>query len=283
MRTVTVMDPAAAVTVCETALRTLMELAYAKAHGDDWLQHIAAAERRADWSKREQEEQKRRGNRGVAVVPQAGLSYSHLFDLIEIADAHWQPLSAALGKKADTLPLLKRLDTVRNAVAHGRPLVPFERDLISGIAGQIRNQVTIYMSTADPAGDIYPRIEWFADGLGTEAAPCQPDDNYLWVLDGRAYSLQAGDVLTFDCTATDPQGRDIVWTIEQNSGEAAVSVTVASQEMAHLTWTCNKNSVSEHFSLTVSMSATGTTYHRGGFRDSWVDCRYVVRPPTPRN
>ena len=63
------------------------------------------------------------------------------------------------------MALLKRLDNIRNAVGHSRPLLPFERDLLSGIAGQIRNQVTIYMSTQDEAGDIYPRIESVTDQI----------------------------------------------------------------------------------------------------------------------
>jgi len=35
------------------------------------------------------------------------------------------------------LPLLRRFEALRNTVAHSRPVLPFEADLLSGIAGEI--------------------------------------------------------------------------------------------------------------------------------------------------
>lgn len=66
-------------------------------------------------------------------------------------------METALGPKVETLPLLARFEQLRNSVAHSRGILAFEEALLSGIAGQIRNQVTIFMSIQDPSGDYYPR------------------------------------------------------------------------------------------------------------------------------
>lgn len=136
-----------------------MSFAYAQHFGADWLSRIASPAQRQLWSDWADEESQRRGKRGVYAVPTAGLGYSNLYDLIDIAAKNWAPLAAALGDRKRALPLLDRADQLRNAVAHSRPLLPFEQDLLAGISGQIRNQVILYMSTQDAAGDIYPRIE----------------------------------------------------------------------------------------------------------------------------
>ena len=108
--------------------------------------------------------------------------------------------------------LLKRLDDLRNTIAHGRALVPFEVELASGIAGDVRNRVTLYMTLQDPGGDHFPRIESVTDEFGN-------------VLDGSltlktsnplcqtGVTLRVDDRVRFVCRGTDPQGRDLRWTL----------------------------------------------------------------------
>lgn len=177
------LDPGAALTACETALRTLMAHAYRGRWGERWLDQIASPEQRHSWVQRAGAEAGARGAKGVATIPEGGLSYANFFDLVSIAGKQefWDPLAPALGKRSDVLPLLKRLNALRNAVGHSRPLLQFEREFISGIAGQIRNQVTIYMSSQDPAGELYPRVESVVDSLGTRLE--EPADSYYltWI------------------------------------------------------------------------------------------------------
>lgn len=175
-----------ALTTCETALRELMTYAYSTSYGPEWLGKVAATDKLKDWESRAADELLARGPKGVVAVPNAGLSYANLYDLVSIADKHWDPLAAALGKKASVLPLLRRFDNLRNTVGHSRPLLPFERDLMSGIAGQIRNQVTIFMSAQDEVGDIYPRIGSIMDQFGRRVESS--------VVDGEL----AGGVSTYD-------------------------------------------------------------------------------------
>jgi hypothetical protein len=161
---VVALDPTVALETCENALRQLMTHAYHHAYGDGWLERISTEDQRNEWESRAETEKTTR--KGVAVIPSVGLAYANFYELLGFAEGHWDPLAAALGKKASIMALLKRFDNLRNTVAHNRELVTFEKELYSGIAGQIRNQVTIYMTTQDPAGDHYPRIESVIDSYG---------------------------------------------------------------------------------------------------------------------
>jgi Swt1-like HEPN len=137
---VVTLEPTAALQTCENALRQLMAHAYKKSYGDDWLQRITTEDQRNEWLERAEAEGNTR--RGVAVVPPVGLAYANFYELLEFVEEHWEPLAAALGKKASIVALLKRFDNLRNTVAHNRELVTFEKELYSGIAGQIRKDVS---------------------------------------------------------------------------------------------------------------------------------------------
>jgi hypothetical protein len=145
-----------------------MTYAYNAAYGANWLQWISSDEQRQDWARRHEQEKKKRTGKGAAVVPNHGLAYSDLKDLVGIVQKRWQPIEPAFGAsaKSETRALLVRFETLRNTAMHGRTPLVFEQELMSGIAGQIRNQVTIFMSSQDPQGDYFPRIESITDSFG---------------------------------------------------------------------------------------------------------------------
>jgi hypothetical protein len=68
--------------------------------------------------------------------------------------------------------------------------------------------VTIFMSTQDEAGDIYPRIEFAQDNFGHSIDPfiVEPDGRGGFAHTGQIVS--EGDVLTFTLRGSDPQNRD---------------------------------------------------------------------------
>lgn len=258
-----------------------MAYAYSQAWGERWLERVSSPEQRSGWAQRADAELRARGTKGVAVVPDDGLSYANFFDLVSIASKQelWEPLSPALGARADVIPLLKRLDSLRNAVSHSRSLLPFERDLISGIAGQIRNQVTIYMSSQDPAGQLYPRIESVTDSLGTLLE--EPADSYYLVGGGvqlTGLMLHPGQTVDFECHGTDPQGRELEWRISSNRGGYTASIIASSGDPAVLTWTPSEDDVSESTWVTIALSARDARYHRLGDHDHRVTFDYKVRP-----
>lgn len=214
-------------------------------------------------------------------MPSVGLEYSELYELIAIAKDNWDKVAAALGKRAAILPLLEHFERIRNTASHSRELMPFERELMSGIAGEIRNKVTIHMSAQDPGGDYYPRMESAVDSFGAaitvrgemgEIAGTVPDASPRMV-------LQVGDAVTFTCSGTDPKGRDLEWTLSRSGGGTQVVVVKPSGEPAEVVWHVEDGDVGESVDMSIYMSAAGARYRRWSWFDHRTHFMYVVRPP----
>lgn len=275
---VATLDPAVALTTCETALREIMTYAYSAAYEAEWLSKVATPDKVAEWVGRPDAEFRVRGPKGVVSVPSAGLGYANFYDLVSIADGHWEPLAPALGKKASAISLLKRFDNLRNSVGHSRPLLKFEQDLMSGIAGQIRNQVTIFMSTQDEVGDIYPRIESITDAFGRRVESFTVDGEMAGAVASYDVVLHPGDTVVFECLGVDPQDRDLAWTAH-SSGGTSQTVLGPSGVPASLAWRVADSDVSESATLQVYLATNDVKYHRFGTWDhrGWFGFR--VRPP----
>ena len=133
----------------------------------DWMDKVVKPARRQEWKKvREQEAKQRVGHTLSGVNNPSYAFLGYLIDIIR-EKGHWkQFFEPVLGRRDEAFALLDILQTARRPVGHSRPLLPFEEDLISGIAGRIRNRVTIYLSDQDPDGDYYSRIERIEDSFG---------------------------------------------------------------------------------------------------------------------
>ena len=272
------LEPAIALETCENALRQLMAVAYEQAFGSGWLERISTSDQRQQWAERAVEESRTR--KGVASIAEAGLSYANFYELLEFVEEHWEPLAQALGKKASVFPLLKRFDNLRNTVAHNRPLVTFERELYSGIAGQIRNQVTIFMSQQDPTGDFYPRLDSVTDSFGVRYERT-PEVKAIWPTVCADFTLHPGDVVTFTCIATDPQDRELEFALVRESSSQIANTAIAKAgAAATLTWNITSEDVRQHAWVNIYMRVRGGEYHRFGEHDEQVAFRYRVDPPT---
>jgi hypothetical protein len=164
--------------------------------------------------------------------------------------------------------------------AHGHRLQVFEQELMSGIAGQIRNQVTIFLSTRDEVGDFYPRIELVSDEFGNELQPPPGVTQEAGVSGTKdtGLAVHVGDTVTFMCTGTDPQGRRLTWRLSVGGlGNVVAEVHSASGEVAELTWIADDRQVREHQEVTVWMLSSGQ-HHRYGSWDQLVAYWYNVRP-----
>lgn len=272
-----------ALATCETALRQLMTHGYKQTYGEDWLSRISTPEQRQIWKQRASEEASTRQAKGVVTVPDAGLAYANFYDLVSFADKHWGPLAKALGKQAAVFPLLKRFDNLRNAVGHSRELMVFEQELLSGIAGQIRNQVTIYMSIQDPTGDHYPRIESVTDSFGHryEGKATVPQ---LGTALATQVVLHPGDTVTFSCIGIDAQGRELEFTLTPTSGHRALDSSVSRVgQPVTLTWNVQKSDVAQTVWATIDCASIGGEYHRFNpeKHDDRVSFGYRVDPPLP--
>ncbi len=252
-----------------------MRYTYSRAFGTDWLTAVSNSGQRKTWAKRFQDEQGVRP--GAAMLPSEGLAYSDFNDLVVIAGKHWAPLEPALGPKEELLPFLVRFDQLRNSVAHSRGILMFEEDLLSGIAGQLRNQVTIFMSEQDPSGDYYPRIELITDSFGNQVAP-DPGASSFSGCDGVSRPnqvLRVGDTVEFDCIGTDPKDRELHWKV-RSAGFHEQSKVAPSGAPVRLRWTAG--TTGEMCEVQIHLNSP-SQYHRHHGHDGLVCFVYRVLPP----
>lgn len=269
------LEPSTAVTTLEAALRQLMAREYERVFGATWLESVSTDGQREKWQELYEEEARRR--HGVAVVPQAGLAYSELSHLVAIAEGNWEPLSAALGARKKILPLLEHVVRLRNSAQHSRELMPFERDLVAGVAGLVRNEVTLHMSSQDPAGDFYPRIESAYDSFGAQVVIVSPEDQNAGSVNSDV-TLHPGDVVTFTATGTDPQSRDLLWRLYPYSSVETPWVRAGSGETVGLEWVVADEHVQIHLTVGLQLVSDGQ-HHRAGLYDQMVFFYYRVDPP----
>lgn len=273
------LEPSIALSTCETAMRELMTHSYQTSYGSDWLARVSTVAQRDSWIGRAETEQKVRVSKGVAQVPNAGLAYANFYDLVRIAEKHWEPLSGALGKLKSVLPLLERFDNLRNTIGHSRPLLAFEQDLMSGIAGQIRNQVTLYMSAQDDAGDIYPRIESITDSFGRRIESAVVDGEAAGSVTTYDVIVRPGDHVTFTCLGVDPQERRLVWRLTNPRHLDIATASVESGVAADLVWVVEDGDVTETGAVQVFLQAEDARYRRFGHFDHRAYFMFRVRPP----
>ncbi|MGA5143266.1 hypothetical protein [Streptomyces azureus] len=69
------------------------------------------------------------------------------------------------------------------------------------------------MSSQDPTGDYFARIDSVTDSLGNciDSFPPDPMEHGVSLRTGAV--LHPGDTITFRCRGTDPQGRDLTWWV----------------------------------------------------------------------
>jgi hypothetical protein len=262
-----------------------MAYAYGVAYGANWLERVSSVDQRQDWAKRHEQEKKKRTGKGAAVVPNLGLAYSDLQDLIGIVQKHWEPIEPAFGAdaKSETRALLVRFEKLRNTAMHSRTPLIYEQELMSGIAGQIRNQVTIFMSTQDQQGDYFPRVESIVDSFGTafEGTPQKADTgNPLMGAVQSSQILTPGQVVTFTCVGVDPQDREIQFAFSKNLLLFLGWKKTTGGKPVTLAWEVKDSDISRQRMVAIQMKSVRGRYHRHGSHDQQVYFRYEVRPPT---
>jgi hypothetical protein len=271
-------EPTVALETIERALRQLYSHAYAAEFGSDWVRRISTEKMRTAWQQREEDERRNRGRRGVASISTNPLDYANFYDLKTIAAAHWSPISAALGRERDALTFLERFDDLRNTVAHSRPLQIFEIELLSGIAGEVQNRVTIYMSQQNNDENIWPRITEVRDSFGnTLDGTATLTTNNPWVQTGL--TIRVGDVVTFTCRATDQEGRTPLWRFtphpanpadQQKLEESGTEVTFA--------WTVTEGNIGVGGGVQITLIGPGTHHRWPEGRDGFAGFWYRVLP-----
>jgi hypothetical protein len=263
------------IAAAEVDLRGLIREVLSTRYGESWLDQAGlSSDSIAHASGRLDAERKRRpGTR----VSEETIDYLQFYELKTIIEKHWEMFRPILGPKlGEFRTYFDRLNDLRDADAHNRVLLPFERDLVSGIAGEIRNRITIFRSEMGPKREYYPRIESVVDNFGTAydfAAEAYP---------GPVYSdleLTVGTTVEFDCAGWDPHGRELSWMLRTTNSSGETSVRdEASGTNARLRFSIDSREVGEGLRANLHVTSDGK-YHRHGVYDDWVTFIYHVVPP----
>lgn len=206
--------------------------------GDKWIDAKGAPGRSGLEAKREEERRRRDG----AATSSELLEYVETYHLTAIIEGNWEAFKKVFGDRQRTLAYFHIVDDVRNSIAHSRDLMEFERDLVSGIAGQIRSQVSMHRALVDDSSNYYPSIEMVTDSFGT-----QGEDTHYAIPTTR---VDAGDVLTFTASAFSSDGRPVIWYIQKTKRSQYVSTVrdeVARGDSVTFSYLTTEDDVSENF------------------------------------
>ena len=256
------MEPTEAINLVEVVLRDLVR----EVLGDSWTQS-----RRVEIDKLEEKRREDIAKRRGTAVNEDLLAYTEFIQLQQIILDSWDKFGPALGKKKYIDTYFDRLNAFRNPAMHSRPLREFERDLVNGIVGELRNLVVLCRSTKGPDMEYYPKIEQVTDSFGNNPAAGLGSDCRL--------RLKVGDVVKFQCRGRDPQDRNLTWQLRiGRAGLDGKVTTEAHGAEVTLTLGITERMVQERLLVEISMMSDGQ-YHRYGFYDELCDFYYSVDPP----
>ncbi|MEH6567077.1 MAG: Swt1 family HEPN domain-containing protein [Halopseudomonas sp.] len=190
------MDVSQAIRNTENSLRDLIHEVMRLRYSNEWESELGVSgDRLQRWEQRREVEAKRQD--GAAVEPRL-LYYADFHDLWNILRKNWELFTPILGERKRIEVWMAELERLRDPNAHNRDLLPFQRQLAEGIAGDIRARIVRYRSKMETPEDYFPRIESIRDSAGNAwPASLRPSTRPL---------LRVGDELQLVITASDPLG-----------------------------------------------------------------------------
>lgn len=202
------MDVTQALKDTENALRDFIAVVLQKSLGDYWVQNCGVTQERVEaWTERKAVEEKRQES---GAVEERLIYYADFYDLKTILKKHWTgEFSSALGDWKTMEVWLTEVEKLRDPDAHRRELLPHQKHLVLGIAGEIRTRLVRYRSKQETSDDYFPRIESVRDNFGN-----------IWTL-GQSLRepktiLRPNDMLEFVITASDPLGGELEYALDAN-------------------------------------------------------------------
>ena len=201
------MDISQTISDTENALRDFISIVLEKKFGADWIDNCGVTgERINQWKARQEEENSNR----VTTIPDTRLIYySDFSDLRNIICKNWDPeFREAFGDQQTLKVNVEQLINLRNPTAHSRELLPHQKDLASGICGEIRTQIVRYRSKLDDIDEYFPRIEFVQDSFGNSYDATSSSQGVI-----TKSVLRPGDDLSFTISARDPMDRPLEYCL----------------------------------------------------------------------
>lgn len=250
----------------ENALRDFIASILSQSFGPDWIEKSGVSvERIKKWGERKNIEESRQE---AGVVDERLIYYADFYDLKTILKKNWSgDFSAALGDWKSMEVWLDELEKLRDPDAHRRELLPHQKHLALGIAGEIRTRLIRYRSKRDTSEDCFPRIESARDSIGNIWTPQSGHGDVITNM-----MLRPGDIIDYIVTARDPEDMPLDYGIIirneslarwQKTGEFSIRIT--------------EECIGKYFVVTICVRSP-RSYHALGSYDHKVSFYYTVLP-----
>jgi len=192
---------------CENSLRDFIARTLEKQYGDNWINKLELSpEKIEEWKQRKQDDNLRHH---ATTIEEHLINYASLDHLKHVLLTNWEgDFIDALGDYKLIETYINILNRYRNPDIHRRPLLTFQKHLILGITGEIRNKLSVFRSLKELNQEGFPRIESIRDNLGNIWVPGKPSRIKT------SMTIHAGDVLEFVITAIDPQDGDLLYAMD---------------------------------------------------------------------
>ncbi len=261
------MDTTEALKDTENSLRDFIATVLHKNLGGDWVEKSGVSEKRIEaWNERKFVEEKRQES---GVVEERLIYYADFYDLKTILKKHWSgEFSTVFGEWRTMEVWLSEIEKLRDPDAHRRELLPHQKHLLLGIAGEIRTRLIRYRSKMETSEDYYPRIESVKDSVGniwTYGASNLPIAKTI---------LRPRDILEFIVTASDPLDAELQYGLTVTGHHA----NPAWQSSNVMSLVILDNYVRRNFGVMFWLRSP-RDFHAVGDHDDSVTFIYEVLPP----
>ena len=209
------------------------------------------------------------------------LDYLELHKLVSLIQDNWSKFEPVFEDEQQTKVLLSLVCKFRNSVAHSRDLVKFEQDLVRGVSGMLRNQVSMFRTSSENAARYYPVIESLTDSFGR---PGISESN--WRERNLHQRIDVGHPLSVRGRASASRGREIRWYVLWTDEGLFVGGCpgekwdlIAAGEDVEFDVEVNERVIGEKKELLIAIVAD-SKYHRS--TTGWDDLRafhFSVSPP----
>ena len=193
----------------EMMLKDFVSMLVTEDKGPSWIRNSGLADARL----RELELIRSKFQEDQNVMSSEGrlLNFCDFADLSIIIEYHWsKQFEVAFGYLESVKTYFNTLQKFNNPDAYNRPLMSFEKHLILGVTGTLRNNISVYRSWKEVGKEGFPLIETVKDNFGN-----------LWTMGNpkkmrTQLSIAEGDILEFVVIGSDPKDEFLEYRIFPN-------------------------------------------------------------------
>lgn len=233
-------------------------------------------------AKRAEEARRRDG----VVAPESLLEYVEFYQLQDFVLKNWEPFKPVFDDLQRTRALLGMIADYRNAIAHSRELRDFERNLLAGAAGLLRNQISQFRSHSVTLGRYYPMIESIVDPFNRSGMRSTRGDV---TTTQQPIRVEIDQRIRFEGRALPARGQQVRWYLTAEAGNfiglehsiyECEDYEVARGSEVEFEWIVSRRHVGEIIRVEIIISGD-SRYHRSGGRltDDEAFFIFAVSPP----